>query len=51
VTDADYLVWEARELKQAVASAVDGQGLAPTFARIENQVASLQSCTDTGRSD
>jgi hypothetical protein len=41
-TDADYLVWEARELKNSVASAVDGQGGAHIRA-YENQVASLQA--------
>jgi hypothetical protein len=41
-TDADYLVWEAQELKKSIAAAVDGQGGAHIRA-YENQVASLQS--------
>lgn len=41
-TDADYLVWEAQEMKKAVAAAVDGQG-GNYITAFENQIASLQS--------
>lgn len=40
-TDADYLVWEASEMKKAIAAAVDGQGGAYIQA-YENQVAALE---------
>lgn len=41
-TDADYLSWEAQQLKKAIASSIDGQGGAHIRA-YENQIASLQS--------
>lgn len=40
-TDADYLVWEAREMKKALASAIDGQGGAHIQA-YENQISVLE---------
>lgn len=41
-TDADYLVWEAQEMKKSIAAAVDGQG-GNYIRAYENQIASLQS--------
>lgn len=41
-TDADYLVWEAQEMKKSIAAAVDGQGGA-YIAAYENQIAALQN--------
>jgi hypothetical protein len=40
-TDADYLAWEAQEMKKAIAAAVDGQGGNYILA-YENQIAALQ---------
>jgi len=41
-TDADYLVWEAQEMKKAIAAAVDGQG-GNYIAAFEHQIASIEA--------
>lgn len=41
-TDADYLSWEAKELKKAVAAAVDGQG-GHYIQAYENQISQLEA--------
>jgi hypothetical protein len=41
-TDADYLMWEAQEMKKAIAAAVDGQG-GRYIAAFENQIANLEA--------
>lgn len=41
-TDADYLAWEAKELKKSIASSIDGQG-GQHIQAYENQISGLQA--------
>lgn len=41
-TDADYLAWEAKELKKSIAAAVDGQG-GNYITAYENQISQLEA--------